>query len=566
MKSPSFLYISLCLIAGCGANNTLKQTTQPMSATEQSEITTGQDTYIQKSAEDMTRLTADSALKHSVEPQLMELSSLPASKRITGQELYVSVEQQEHHNQERYASQQISAIKQTRSEPVSTFSIDVDTASYTNSRRFLLQGLIPPADAIRVEEFINYFDYQLDAPASMDGPVRIETEQMITPWNHNTHLLRVSLQAYRTDINALPPMNLVFLLDVSGSMNSASKLPLLQRSFNMLVDQLRPQDHVSIAVYAGNSGVVLEPTSGDHKAILNNAINNLRAGGGTHGSAGIQLAYDLAQENFIHDGINRIILATDGDFNLGTTNIDTLKNLIEVKREQGVFLSVIGFGQGNYNDHLMEELSNHGNGTAYYIDSYQEARKIFSDQLTSTLQTIAKDVKIQVEFNPEQIAEYRLIGYDNRALKQEDFNNDKIDAGEMGAGHTVTALYEIVLSSQSFRFNDPLRYQPNETENQNRHAEIAFVKARYKIPDENNSQLITIPVSNHLPATASPTMKLTSAAAWFAEQLRHSPYIQSFDKTSLTTLITDSIETDRWGYRHELLHLVQNFYSVSGME
>ncbi|WP_196157139.1 VWA domain-containing protein [Reinekea sp. G2M2-21] len=465
-------------------------------------------------------------------------------------------------NRENYADTVISKIQQVLVNPVSTFSTDVDTASYTNARRYLMGGQLPPADAVRVEEFINYFDYQLASPESIDEPIGIETELMPTPWNENTQLMRVSLQAYRSNMDDLPPLNLVFLLDVSGSMNAADKLPLMQRSFNLLVNQLRPQDHVAIAVYAGDSGVVLEPTSGDQKAQIMNAINNLRAGGSTHGSAGIHLAYQLAQQNFKTDSINRVILGTDGDFNVGTTNLDALKDLIENKRDTGVFLNVLGFGTGNYNDYLMEELSNHGNGSAYYIDSFQEARKIFAEQLTSTLQTVAKDVKIQVEFNPAQVAEYRLIGYDNRLLEREDFNNDKIDAGEMGAGHTVTALYEIVTTDSEFRFTDPLRYQDTASATKSNSQELAFVKVRYKKPNEQHSQLMSIPVTRLHNKTASNAMLLASAVAGFAEHLRNSPYLADWTYPPSQKAIEQSLAEDRWGYRQELLQLVKNAQAI----
>ena len=465
-------------------------------------------------------------------------------------------------NRENYADTVISKIQQVLVNPVSTFSTDVDTASYTNARRYLMGGQLPPVDAVRVEEFINYFDYQLASPESIDEPIGIETELMPTPWNENTQLMRVSLQAYRSNMDDLPPLNLVFLLDVSGSMNAADKLPLMQRSFNLLVNQLRPQDHVAIAVYAGDSGVVLEPTSGDQKAQIMNAINNLRAGGSTHGSAGIHLAYQLAQQNFKTDSINRVILGTDGDFNVGTTNLDALKDLIEKKRDTGVFLNVLGFGTGNYNDYLMEELSNHGNGSAYYIDSFQEARKIFAEQLTSTLQTVAKDVKIQVEFNPAQVAEYRLIGYDNRLLEREDFNNDKIDAGEMGAGHTVTALYEIVTTDSEFRFTDPLRYQDTASATKSNSQELAFVKVRYKKPSEQHSLLMSIPVTRTHTKTASNAMLLASAVAGFAEHLRNSPYLTDWAYPLALKSIEQSLAEDRWGYRQELLQLVKNAQAI----
>ncbi|TCS41616.1 vWA domain-containing protein [Reinekea marinisedimentorum] len=556
MNTQAMIFTTaLAMLVSCGTYES-KQTAKASAG--QPEPTTVKQPVITET-EQLNEIAADIASERVLLSQPMPVSqALPASKMAFVQEATLPPE-----NRENYAEQQISPVKITLDEPVSTFSIDVDTASYTNARRFLTQGQLPPAEAIRVEEFINYFDYELKAPGSAAEPIRIETEQMATPWNKNTQLLRVSLQAYRTRIDDLPPMNLVFLLDVSGSMNSPDKLPLLQRSFNTLVNQLRPQDHVAIAVYAGSSGVVLEPTRGDKKTAINRAINELRAGGSTHGSAGIHLAYDLAQENFVEGGINRIILATDGDFNVGTTSIDDLQKLIEKKRERGVFLSVIGFGQGNYNDHLMEELSNHGNGTAYYIDSFQEARKIFAHQLTSTLQTVAKDVKIQVEFNPAQVAEYRLIGYDNRTLNREDFNNDKIDAGEMGAGHSVTALYEIVTTDSSFRFNQPLRYKASTQHSDSTGNELAFVQVRYKKPEESQSELMSAPVNDRSNDEPSSSMQLAAAVAWFGEQLRGSLYLQSYSSGELANLISPSLSRDEWGYRRELQQLVHNYQTIA---
>ncbi|MEJ2046089.1 MAG: VWA domain-containing protein [Reinekea sp.] len=461
---------------------------------------------------------------------------------------------------EQYDEVKQSSIKQVATDPVSTFSTDVDTASYTNARRFLNLGQQPPKDAVRVEEFINYFDYQLAKPEQMDEPLRIETELSSTPWNKKTELLRVSLQSYQTSVENMPPLNLVFLLDVSGSMNSDNKLPLMQRSFNLLVDQLRPQDHVAIVVYAGASGIALEPTSGDQKQKIITAINRLSAGGSTAGSAGIQLAYDLAQEHFAADHINRVILGTDGDFNVGTSSTEDLKKLIEQKRDSGVFLSVLGFGTGNYKDAMMETISNHGNGQAFYIDSFQEARKIFAQTLTATLLTVAKDVKVQIEFNPAQVAEYRLIGYDNRMLNQEDFNNDKVDAGDIGSGHSVTALYEIVRTGSEFRFIEPLRYQQNQgkTDPQAISTELAFVKVRYKMPQADKSNLFSVPVTPDQERSPSEAMTLASSVAGFAEILRASPYINNWNIKNAIEDLQPVLENDPWGYRHELLQLMKN--------
>ncbi|MCE2573875.1 vWA domain-containing protein [Motilimonas eburnea] len=468
-------------------------------------------------------------------------------------------------NRENYASIEEQSVKRVIDEPVSTFSTDVDTASYTNARRFLTNGQLPPSDAIRIEEFINYFDYDWPRPNSLSEPLAIDTEWMPTPWNANTKLMRVSLQSYQSNFDDLAPLNLVFLLDVSGSMSDPDKLPLMQRSFNLLVEQLRAQDRVSIVVYAGDSGVVLEPTAGDQKAAINAAINQLNAGGSTHGSAGIELAYQLAAQHAKANSINRVIIGTDGDFNVGTTGIDALKDLIEQKRDNGIFLSVLGFGTGNYNDHLMETLSNHGNGNAFYIDSFNEARRIFADQLTATLQTVAKDVKLQVEFNPAYVSEYRLIGYDNRVLAREDFNNDRVDAGDMGSGHSVTALYEIVPTAGSFRFNDPLRYQsqdkaPSQGQtNTAKNGEWAHVKVRYKEPNASQSQLLSLAV-NASDQAPSQDMQLAAHVAGFAQSLRQSKYINDYnlDDALKGTAQAAQGHEDKWGYRQELIQLIRN--------
>lgn len=461
-------------------------------------------------------------------------------------------------NRERYEAAKVNPIYTVIEHPVSTFSVDVDTASYSNMRRYLSQGVMPPEDSIRVEELLNYFDYHYEKPGKSDHPFAIHTQLAQTPWNDNTQLLRIGIQGYDVELESLPPMNLVFLLDVSGSMNQPNKLPLLQRTFGLLVDRLRPEDTVAIVVYAGASGVVLEPTSGGNGTKILNAINQLRASGSTHGSAGIQLAYQVAEEQFKEGGINRVILGTDGDFNVGVTNLDDLKALIEAKRNSGVYFSALGFGTGNYNDHLMEELTNIGNGTAYYIDQFREARKVFSEELTGTLHTIAKDVKIQVEFNPEWVAEYRLIGYDNRQLRREDFNNDRVDAGDVGAGHSVTAIYEVVPTGGDFRFTDPLRFQ-NRSGAESSAAEMAFVKLRYKLPDEDRSILMSHPVeaASELKGM-SEAMQFAAAVAGFGELLRGSYYVGDWSIADAHLLAQAATGEDAFGYRQELLQLMQN--------
>ncbi len=484
---------------------------------------------------------------------------------ILGDQMY----NHENQNHENYADTEgkLNPVYLTGQNPVSTFSIDVDTASYTNIRRLLNQGHLPQKGAVRVEEMINYFNYDYAAPESTEQPFAVHTEVAPSPWNPGTHLMRIALKGYQTSKENLPPMNLVFLFDVSGSMSNANKLPLVKQAFSLLTRQLRPQDHVSIVVYAGASGLVLKPTTGDKQAEILAALNQLNAGGSTNGGAGIQLAYSTAKANFNKNGINRVILATDGDFNVGTTNMSQLKSLIEQQKQSGVFLSILGLGHGNYNDHLMEELSNKGNGTAYYIDSFKEARKVFADGLTGTLQTIAKDVKIQVEFNPSQVSEYRLIGYDNRQLKREDFNNDKVDAGDIGSGHTVTAFYEVVLKGSNYHFSDPLRYQKTNSQKQastsasTNSDELAFVKLRYKQPAQKTSQLIKLPIlaSNKLNsfAQASNEFKFAAAVAGFGEKLRHSQYV-NWPLAQIKQTAMAHVGKDTWGYRHEFVQLTAN--------
>jgi len=473
-------------------------------------------------------------------------------------------------NTERYPDAEDSAVKQVASDPVSTFSIDVDTAAYANARRQINGGLLPRAESVRVEEFINYFNYSYPQPNANDGPFSITTEVGPSPWNSDRKLMLVGLQGFEVAREELPPANLVFLIDVSGSMNQPNKLGLLKSSMKMLTRGLRPQDSISIAVYAGAAGEVLAPTSGNDRNKIMEAIDALHAGGSTNGGAGINLAYSLAKKNFNDEGINRVILATDGDFNVGTTSTDALRKLIENKRKSGVSLTVLGFGAGNYNDALMQELAQKGNGNAAYIDSVNEARKVLVDEVGSTLQTIAKDVKIQVEFNPALVREYRLIGYETRALNREDFNNDKIDAGDIGAGHSVTALYELTLANAAKPSVDELRYgaaHGNQTQpalvsdKALQSAELAHVKLRYKDPDSASSKLLTRVVKqsefiSELEKT-SENFRFASAASAFGQLLRGSDYTGNFRLDDALKLARQSRGTDEFGYRHEFEQLLR---------
>jgi len=463
-------------------------------------------------------------------------------------------------DRENYASIDENTVKRAAETPFSTFSIDVDTGAYANVRRFLNQGRLPPQDAVRVEELINYFDYDYPLPDSRTPPFQVSTELSTTPWNPDTQLLQIGIKGYDVPRAKLPPANLVFLVDVSGSMNSPDKLPLLKSSLTMLSKQMRPEDRVSLAVYAGAAGVVLEPTAGNATATIQSALNRLQAGGSTNGGAGIQLAYGLAEQAFIDDGINRVIIATDGDFNVGTVNFEALKDLVERQRDTGVALTTLGFGTGNYNDHLMEQLADAGNGNYAYIDTLNEARKVLVDELSSTLAIIAKDVKIQLEFNPAVVAEYRLIGYENRALNREDFNNDAVDAGEIGAGHTVTALYEIALVGSDGALMDPARYGDDAPVDAPHGDELGFLRLRYKAPDGEVSELIETPLLRDRAVAledASDRLRFAAAVAAFGQKLRGGRYTGSFGYDEVAELARTARGGDRFGYRGEFLSLVE---------
>ncbi|NMM40026.1 vWA domain-containing protein [Pseudoalteromonas arctica] len=465
-------------------------------------------------------------------------------------------------DRENYLKSQQNPVKQTITEPVSTFSIDVDTGSYSNTRRMLNMGQLPPSDAVREEAFINYFDYGYSAPENISSPFKVHTELATAPWNEDRQLLKIGIKGFEVEKADLKAANLVFLLDVSGSMNVPNKLPLLKTSLTMLTKQLDENDSVAIVVYAGAAGVVLPATKGNYQHVISAALDKLAAGGSTNGEQGIELAYQIAQQNFKKGGINRVILATDGDFNVGVQSVDKLKELVAAKRKTGVALTTLGFGQGYYNDGLMEQLANIGNGQHAYIDNINEARKVLVDELSSTMQIIAKDVKIQVEFNPQQVAEYRLIGYQNRVLANEDFNNDKVDAAELGAGHTVTALYEITLANSEHKQIDELRYQSKEDKKLATSNELAFVKVRYKQPDAEQSQLFTQVVATpkgELPLSqASQDFKFAAAVAGFAQLLKGAKYTGDWQYEDCAKLATANKGIDTFGYRSEFVQLVNN--------
>ena len=471
-------------------------------------------------------------------------------------------------DRERYAHVDDNSVKLVSEHPVSTFSIDVDTGSYSNVRRMVREGRLPPKDAVRVEEMINYFDYAYAQPRSKKQPFNVVTEMGPTPWNSDTRLLHIGIKGYDSDQNQLPPANLVFLVDVSGSMHSANKIGLLKSSLKLLTKKLRAEDRISIVVYAGASGVALEPTSGKNKAKIMRALDSLTAGGSTNGAAGIRLAYQMAEQEFMVNGINRILLVTDGDFNVGTVNFEALKNLVEEKRKSGVTLTTLGFGTGNYNDHLMEQLADVGNGNYAYIDSLNEAQKVLVNQMSSTFQTIAKDVKIQIEFNPTVVAEYRLVGYENRVLNREDFNNDKIDAGEIGAGHTVTALYEITLVGSNGRQIDALRYGGKANTKKVGSGEVAFLKLRYKKPNGNNSTLVTYPIASNIAtpklAKTSDLFRFSASVAGFGQLLKGGKYTGDLKYQDVLQLARGARGNDPFGYRSEFINLVNLTQSIAG--
>ncbi len=466
----------------------------------------------------------------------------------------------EANDRENYADIDRNPLKRVTEQPVSTFSIDVDTGAYSNVRRFLRQGRLPPRDAVRVEELINYFNYNYSAPDKRQRPFAATTELSVSPWNSNTHLLHIGIKGYQVPRQTLPDANLVFLIDVSGSMQDANKLPLLKSALTLLSKQMTDKDRVSIVVYAGASGIVLAPTAGNETATIQAALNQLSAGGSTNGGAGIRLAYSLAQQAFIKKGINRVILATDGDFNVGTVNFEALKQLVEEQRASGITLTTLGFGTGNYNDHLMEQLADVGNGNYSYIDTLSEARKVLVDEMSSTLFTIAQDVKLQIEFNPNVVAEYRLIGYENRILNREDFANDKVDAGDIGAGHTVTALYEIALVGQGGERIAPLRYASDSKSGSSKDFELAYLNMRYKLPGEKTSKLIEHPIlykdiQQDL-ASSSENFRFAAAVAAFGQLLRGGKYLNDYDWSEIRDLVNTAKGQDNFGYRGEFLQLL----------
>lgn len=499
--------------------------------------------------------------------QFETLEALPSPMVLPGDVVGPQAE-----DRDRFSQEEVNPVKSVATDPVSTFSADVDTASYSFVRKALLGGALPDKNSVRVEEMINYFPYDWAGPSSDAEPFKATVTLLPTPWNAHTRLMHVGIKGYDVVQATVPRANLVFLIDVSGSMDEPDKLPLLKSAFRLLVDKLKPDDKVSIVTYAGHAGTVLTPTKVSDKAKILSAIDTLLPGGATAGAQGIEAAYALAQSAFVKDGVNRVMLATDGDFNVGPSSDDDLKTMIEVKRKSGIFLSVLGFGRGNYNDALMQTLAQNGNGTAAYIDTLAEAQKSLVEEAGSSLFPIAKDVKFQVEFNPARIAEYRLIGYETRALKREDFNNDEVDAGDIGSGHRVTAIYEVTPKGSPAVLNDDLRYEadnvPAAETTQAQSGELAFLKIRYKKPDSDTSRLITTPVTEanavaNLNA-ASTDVRFSVAVAAFAQKLRATGTVSSYTYGSILGLATAAKGSDPYGYRGEFINMVRLAKSLSG--
>lgn len=531
--AQGFAAVLLLAAAGCGVSSTPESAANPTPAPAQPVVMRSEAVMADAS---MAKRSARAAPMASFAPE-------PAPPGYQDEQ------------REQYQALADNPIHSVAEAPVSTFSADVDTGAYANVRRLLNQGRLPPEGAVRLEEMVNYFPYDYALPT--DGsPFGVTTELAPSPWNPHTRLLRIGIRASDHAVAELAPANLVFLVDVSGSMDRREGLPLVKSTLKLLVDQLRDQDRVSLVVYAGDSRVVLEPTSGREKAKIRSAIDQLRAGGSTAGASGIELAYQMAQQAFIPKGINRILLATDGDFNVGISDFDSLKQMAVEKRKTGVSLTTLGFGVDNYNEHLMEQLADAGDGNYAYIDNLREARKVLVDQLGSTLDVVAKNVKLQVEFNPAQVSEYRLLGYENRALKREDFSNDKVDAGEIGAGHTVTALYEIVPKGEK-GWLEPLRYGKAEAGISGDSGELAMLRVRYQLPDGGNSRLIERPIASGAVGKASDDLRFAAAVAAFSQQLKDARYTGDFSLKDTEALARGARGEDRFGLRAEFVQLVE---------
>lgn len=474
-------------------------------------------------------------------------------------------------NRDKYQDVEINGVKLVAAEPVSTFSIDVDTASYSNVRRMLNAGHLPPKDAVRIEELINYFDYGYDLPKSKNVPFETTVKIVPSPWSEGRQLMHVAVQGYDIKKDVRPPLNLTLLIDVSGSMGQPNKLPLAIQSLKLLITEMTAKDKIGIAVYAGAAGTVLEPTSGAEKEKIIAALDRLSAGGSTAGGEGLRLAYNLAKQNFSKNSVNRVMLLSDGDFNVGINDPEALEDFVSRERESGVYLSILGFGGGNYNDLLMQKLAQSGNGMAAYIDNLNEGRKVLNDDLSGSMFSIADDVKIQVEFNPAKVAEYRLIGYETRILNKEDFNNDKVDAGEIGAGSSVTAIYEITPVGSKATLIDPSRYQTPKPVAAGNSNEFAFLKLRYKMPGEDKSKLVDRPITTADQVSdiskAPESTRFATAVAAYGSMLRGDPYLdKAFTWDRVIDLANGAKGEDTFGYRAEFVSLARLAKTAASQE
>ena len=577
MPKPPFARTVLLALLSVSALPALADNTQRVHQACSRYLDEQPDYYESQSARFSLRAMPQAAVKnHSVTSYEAAPSAAPAAQATATRDSMVGLEgaygsvrhaevaAPSRQNTERYGHYEPNPVHVVAEQPVSTFSIDVDTGSYANIRRFLTQtGRLPPADAVRIEEIINYFDYGYDKPA--DGkPFAVHTETVDSPFRSGAKLIRIGIQAKEVSQAALPPANLVFLVDVSGSMYSRDKLPMVKYTLCTLAHQTRAQDRITLVTYADGNKVVLPPTPGNQRQKILAALDSLKAGGSTAGENAIQQAYQAAQRAYIRNGINRILLATDGDFNVGITDFNTLRSMVAEKRKSGISLTTLGFGSGNYNERLMEQLADAGDGNYSYIDSPEEAQKVLHRQLSSTLATVAQDVKIQVEFNPATVKEYRLIGYENRMLAREDFNNDQVDAGDIGAGHNVTALYEIIPTGQTGWLPES-RYQAAPAANDKAGSEYAFINLRYKLPGQSSSILINRPVavgSKPLAQGSNATRQAVAAAA-FGELLRGGKYSGNFGWPQTLELARSAQSPDRHGLRRQFVQLIEKAQQLS---
>lgn len=537
--------LSLAVLSACSQQDMTanKETTQTISNGNSSHSVVSPTPVIA-----MEQMAANDAMSKS--------SIAPMSHSYTPSQLPIAIPEAN----ENYAEIDRNPVHSTREQAFATLSIDTDTGSYANVRRFINNGSLPPKDAVRVEELINYFNYDFsDATKKSDAPFLVSTEVVKAPWHPNNRIVKVAIKAedVYTSMQNQPPANLVFLVDVSGSMNATDKLQLAQSSLKMLTKQLRAQDTITLVTYAGNTEVVLPPTAGNETKKILNAIDNLNAGGSTNGEAAIKLAYQQAEENFKKQGINRILMLTDGDFNVGVADVDDMLDIIKKNRDKGISLSTLGFGQGNYNDHMMEQVADNGNGNYSYIDTLSEAKKVLIDEMSSTFNTVAKDVKVQVEFNPASVSEWRLIGYENRILAKEDFNNDKVDAGELGAGKSVVALFEVTPVGQKGLLDDSRYNQSKPTASTNKN-ELGYLKIRYKAPNGDASKLIEFPIANRV-TNASADTNFAMAVAGYGQLLSDSKYINNYSYADVKRLAQAGMNSkqDKTDSRREFVKLVE---------